>query len=186
MIEHDPAQPVLPQKKYKKMQNRTTSATTFFFACAMSCFAMLACNEPNPNLGADHQEAVELTETMRLTHNGMMERLEFLKTENKEFKRRVNDAEPPIDSLKQIVAFQDSLINIFEGMCKEQKDLIDDNEDYLKKHERRSMDEAKMAEQHRQIRQNYERLQLQAAAVVQEVENIKIRIDGAPISDEAQ
>jgi hypothetical protein len=168
------------------MKNRTTSTTPLFFACAIACFAMLACNEPNPNLGADHQEAVELTETMRLTHKGMMERLDFLKTENKEFKRRVNDAEPPIDSLKQIVALQDSLINVFEGMCKEQKNLIDNNEDYLKKHERRSLDEAKIAEQHLQIRQNYERLQLQAAAVVHEVENIKIRIDGAPLPDKAQ
>lgn len=161
------------------MKNTTIAAGAWLLAIATYCLSTTACNRPNKDLGAEHQQAVELTETMRLTHKGMMERLEFLKGENKDFKQRIKAADQPADSLMRIVAFQDSLIQAFEDMCKEQKRLIDENEDYIKKHERRSPDGAKVAEQHRKIQENFEQLQLQAAAVVQEVENIKVRIDGA-------
>ena len=81
------------------------------------------------------------------------------------------------------MALQDSLVNQLEGMCKEQKRLIEENEDYIKKHERRSLDAAKVEEQHRRIQENYEQMQLHVAAIVQEVENIKIRIDGASLTE---
>jgi SMC interacting uncharacterized protein involved in chromosome segregation len=151
------------------------------------CLSLFACNpsnQSNADKDAEHKVAVELTETMRLSHKGMEERLEFLKKENKDFKMQVNALNNPNDSLHNIVALQDSLINQFEDMCKEQKRLIDENEDYIKKHERNPLDAAQVAEQHRVIRENYAQLQLQAAAIVQEVENIKIRIDGAPLSEE--
>lgn len=145
----------------------------------MACFVLFACNRPGPDLGADHQQAVELTETMRLSHAGMEERLDFLKKEGKDFEQQVDAIDNPKDSLKNIVALQDSLVGVFEGMCRQQKQLIDENEGYLKKHERRNLDAAQVAEQHRRVRENYEQLQLQAAAIVQEVENLKIRVDGA-------
>ena len=166
------------------MKITKTTLRQFFIASALGCFALLGCDQSNTDTtSADHQEAVELTETMRLSHKGMEERLTFLKTENKEFKKRVKALENPSDSLTSIVELQDSLINRFESMCSEQKRIIDDNEDYLKKHERKSLDAAKIDEQHQKIRVNYERLQLQAAAIVQEVENIKIRIDGATLTE---
>lgn len=165
------------------MKNTPNTAHAMLLAAAVFCFAMFGCNHSEPKMDADHQEAVELTETMRLTHKGMEERLNFLKNENKEFKKQVDKLDHPNDSLLQIVTVQDSLIGKFEGMCKEQKRLIDENEDFIKKHERKPLAAAQVVEQHRQIRENYEQLQLQAAAVVQEVENIKIRIDGAALSD---
>ncbi len=161
------------------MKNVKSSAKSLFLAGAMSFFAFFSCNQPNTATGPDHQEAVELTETMRLSQKGMEERLTFLKTENKEFRKKVKASDNPGESLNSIVALQDSLINQFEGMCREQKRLIDENEGYIKKHERKSLDAEQIDKQHRQIRENYEQLQLQAAAIVQEVENLKNRIDGA-------
>jgi len=152
-------------------------------AVFMAAFSFIGCNQSNPQSTAEHQEAVELTETMQLSHKGMEEKLDFLKTENKDFKRKVNELKNPTDSLENTIALQDSLINDFEKMCREQKRLIDENEDIIKKHERRAIDPAKMAEEHKIILENYEKLQLQAAAVVQEVENIKIRIEGANITE---
>ena len=160
------------------------SAHITLLSAAVACFSLLACNHSDPQMGPDHQQAVELTETMRLSHKGMEERLDFLKTENKEFRKQVGDLDHPTDSLNNIVALQDSLINQFEGMCKEQKRLIDENENFIKKHEHRNMGDVQVAEQHRIIRENYEKLQLQAAAIVQEVENIKIRIDGATLTED--
>lgn len=157
-----------------------------FIAAAMVFLVLSACNKSSPNATTTsdaHQEAIELTETMQLSHKGMEERLDFLKTQNSEFKKQVNAMPSPADSLKNIVALQDSLINEFDHMCKEQKRLIDENEDFIKKHERQNLDATQVAEQHRIIRENYEQLQLQAAAIVQEVENIKVRIDGAPIKE---
>ena len=169
--------------KIKKMKNIKSIPPCLFLAVAMVFFALFACKQSNTASETGHQEAVELTETMRLSHKGMEERLDFLKTVNKEFKQQVKALDSPNDSLKNIVALQDSLINQFEGMCKQQKRLIDENEDYIKKHERRSLDADKIADQHHEIRKNYEQLQLQAAAIVQEVENIKIRIDGATLGE---
>jgi hypothetical protein len=160
---------------------------SLFLATLITCFSLLACNQTNQSNAdkdAEHKVAVELTETMRLSHIGMQERLDFLKKENKDFKAQVKDLNNPNDSLQNIVSLQDSLITQFEGMCKEQKRLIDENEDYIKKHERHPIDAAQIADQHRIIRENYAQLQLQAAAIVQEVENIKIRIDGAPLSED--
>ncbi len=177
----------LPNPFYRKpliMLNLRTITHYLFFAAAIALLAFPACNESNPNTnttGEAHQQAVELTETMQLSHKGMEERLEFLKTQNDEFKKQVMDDTSPSDSLKNIVVLQDSLISEFDHMCKEQKRLIDENEDFIKKHERQKLDAAEVVEQHRIIRENYEKLQLQAAAIVQEVENIKIRIDGAPL-----
>ncbi|MBK9012683.1 MAG: hypothetical protein IPM82_00565 [Saprospiraceae bacterium] len=144
-------------------------------------FLMWGCGNSDSANSKTHQEAVELTETMKLSHDGMMERLEFLKTENREFKKQVKMQAPSDSTLVSIVETQDGLISEFETMCRQQKKLIDENEDYLKKHERRAMDAMQMEEEHRRIRENYETLQLQAAAIVQEVENIKIRIDGAKL-----
>lgn len=152
-------------------------------AAAVFCFAIFACNQTEPQTGAAYQEAMKFTENMRLIHKGMEDRLDFLKTENKEFKKKVGRLDHPADSLTQIVALQDSIITRFEGMCREQKRLIDQNEDLLRKQERRSLDPAKVAEQQQQIKENYERLQLHTAAVVQEVENIKLRIDGAALTE---
>lgn len=152
-------------------------------AAVVSCSAIFACNQAEPQTGAAYQEAMKFTENMRLIHKGMEDRLDFLKTENREFKKKVGQLEHPADSLKQIVALQDSIIQRFEGMCREQKRLIDQNEDLLRKQERRSLEPAKIAEQQQQIKENYERLQLHTAAVVQEVEDIKVRIDGAALTD---
>lgn len=178
-----PLHPFYTQTKQLEMKNTPNTARAMLLAAGLFCFAMFACNRAEPQTGADHQEAVELTETMRLSHKGMEERLDFLKTENKEFKQQVDKLDHPGDSLVQIAAVQDSLIEQFEGMCKEQKKLIDENEDFLKKHERKAMDPAQVAEQHRQIKENYEKLQLQAAAIVHEVEDIKVRIGSADLSE---
>ncbi len=164
-----------------------SNTLSLFLAALIACFSFFACNQSNQSSvdnDAEHKVAVELTETMLLSHKGMQERLEFLKNANQDFKKQVNVLNNPNDSLQNIVALQDSLINEFEGMCKEQKRLIDENEDFIKKHERNPLDAAQIADQHRLIRENYAQLQLQAAAIVQEVENIKIRIDGAPLSED--
>jgi len=163
------------------MKNVKSSVTSPILAAAMLTLTLFACDQANTATGADHQEAVELTETMRLSQKGMEERLTFLKTENKEFRQKVKASDNPGENLNSIVALQDSLINQFEGMCREQKRLIDENEGYIKKHERKSLDAEQIDKQHRQIRDNYEQLQLQAAAIVQEVENLKNRIDGATL-----
>jgi hypothetical protein len=178
------ARPFYPKSSI--MFKLKTTTHSLFLAAAMAFFALSACNKSTPNsttTSGAHQQAVELTETMQLSHKGMEERLTFLKTQNGEFKNQVNAEKSPSDTLKNIVALQDSLISQFEHMCKEQKRLIDENEDFIKKHERQELDTAQVTAQHRIIRENYEQLQLQAAAIVQEVENIKIRIDGAPIKE---
>ena len=162
-----------------------TTGQLLFLAVAMAFFAFTSCNQPTPSeTGEAHQQAIELTETMRLSHKGMEERLDFIKTESKQFRKQVEALKNPADSLENIVSLQDSLVKQFEGMCKEQKRLIDENENFIKKHEHRKMDDVQVAEQHRIIRENYEKLQLQAAAIVQEVENIKIRIDGATLTED--
>lgn len=163
------------------MNHPRTPAHRFLLAVAIVFSLLPACKQSNTPTDAAHQQAVELTETMRLSHKGMEERLDFLKTENKQFRKQVDALGNPADSLKNTVALQDSLINQFEGMCREQKRLIDENEDFIKKHECKEMSEAQTAEEHRKISENYEKLQLQAAAIVQEVENLKIRIDGADL-----
>ncbi|MBI1226727.1 MAG: hypothetical protein GC192_15945 [Bacteroidetes bacterium] len=162
------------------------NAQSLFLAVAMVFFVLPACNKSKPNsteTSAAHQQAIELTETMQLSHKGMIERLDFLKTENEKFKHDVKADKNPADSLRSIVMLQDSLINQFETMCREQQRLIDENEDLVKKHERQTLDAGEVAEQHRIIRENYDQLQMQAAAIVQEVENIKIRIDGADLEE---
>lgn len=165
------------------MKSKSINLLHFFIAAAMALFLCSACNQSGTSNDAGHQQAVELTETMRLSHKGMEERLDFLKTENKQFRKQVEALDNPADSLKNIVALQDSLIMQFEEMCREQKRLIDENEDFVKKHERKEINDAQTTEEHRKIQENNEKLQLQAAAIVQEVENIKIRIDGATLKE---
>ncbi len=175
-IEHGSYAPRFNHNKNNQMKSRNRISHIMLAVMLVAVFSLMACRQ-NPQLDAVHQEAVELTEAMRLSHKGMAEKLDYLKTANGEFKRKLNDLSNPADSLHRIIALQDKVIKDFEKMYRKQKRLIDENEDIIKRHERRSISAEEMRAQHQIVRENYEQLQGEAAAIVLEVKYIQVRID---------
>lgn len=133
----------------------------------------IACNRPDPALDAAHHQSVELTEAMRQSHKGMQEKLDFMQKENRELSAKAKDASQPDSALLATVLQTDAVILHFESLLKQQKELIEQNEDFIKKHERSSVPAAEMQAQHEQIRQNYEKVQTEAASLLVQLESMK-------------
>lgn len=134
-----------------------------------------ACNQQDPALDKAHQEAVEMTEAMRMTHKGMLEKIEFMKKENGEMADKMENLAQPDSLLAAAVLQTEAIIAHYEALAKSQKELIDQNEDFLKKHEKSKVTAAEMQAQHQQVALNYETVQKEAADLLQQVEDMKTK-----------
>ncbi len=127
-----------------------------------------------------------MTEAMRLTHQGMLEKIDFMKKENGEMADKMKDMEQPDSLLAAAVLQTEAIITHYEALAKSQKELIDQNEDFLKKHEKSKVTAAEMQAQHQQVALNYETVQNEAASLLRQVEDMKTKHEIVDPSAEEQ
>ena len=135
----------------------------------------VACKRHDPALDKAHQEALEMTETMRMTHKGMVEKLDFMKKENSEMAAKMDQLERPDSLLAAAVVQTEAIIAHYQALADSQKELIAQNEDFLKKHEKSKVTAAEMQAQRQQIALNFETVQKEAASLLKQVEDMKTK-----------
>lgn len=136
---------------------------------------MVSCNQPDPAAENDRKEAVEMTEAMRKTHDGLQEKLDFMKKENGDLSGKIKDMEQPDSLMVAAVLQTDAIITHYEAVLKSQKELIDQNEKFIRQDDKTALSDAEKQARHQQIKLNYETVQNEAAALLQQVEAMKTK-----------